>query len=276
MTGDAAPAPERLSLNQITLNRLSLSQASEACARAGIGWIAPWRDKVADAGGAQAAAKIVRDAGLRVSSVCRGGFFPAATAEERRARIEDNRRAIDEAAALGAPLLVLVSGAAPDRDLTAAREMVADGIAELVPYASQRGVHLGIEPLHPMFAADRSVINTLAQANDLADRLASPSVGVVVDVYHVWWDPQVEAEIARAAGRILGFHVSDWIVPLPDVLLGRGLMGDGVIELRRLRTAVERAGHGGPIEVEILNQHIWDSPAREVLGAIQARYRECV
>jgi sugar phosphate isomerase/epimerase len=270
------PAPERLSLNQITLNRLSLREATEACARTGIGWIAPWRDKVADAGGGEAAARIVRDAGLRVSSLCRGGFFPAATPEERRARVEDNLRAIDDAATLAAPVLVLVCGPAPDRDLAAARGMVADGIAAILPYAAERGVHLGIEPLHPMFAADRSVINTLAQANDLAEQFASPSVGVVIDVYHVWWDPRLDAEIARAQGHILGFHVSDWIVPLPDVLLGRGLMGDGMIELRGLRAAVEGAGYTGPIEVEILNQRIWDTPGDEVLAAVQARYRDCV
>ncbi len=272
----AAPDIERLSLNQITLNRLSLQEAAEASARAGIRWIAPWREKVADVGGPEAAARILRDAGLRASSLCRGGFFPAATLAERRTRIEDNLRAVDEAAALGASTLVLVCGPAPDRDLAAARQMVADGIAEVLPYAAERRVRLGIEPLHPMFTAQRSVITTLAQANDLAAQFASPYLGVVVDVYHVWWDPQVYPEIARANGKITGFHVSDWIVPLPDLFLGRGMMGDGVIELRRLRAAVEATRYTGPIEVEILNRSIWDQPADEVLASIQVRFRDCV
>jgi sugar phosphate isomerase/epimerase len=265
----------RLSLNQRTTERWSVREAVEGCARAGIPAIGLWRDKVAQAGLAESA-RLVRDAGLQVSSLCRGGMFPAVTAAERRERIEDNRRAIDEAAELGAEVLVLVCGGVPDRDITAAREMVAEGIAAVVPYAVERGVRLGIEPLHPMFAADRSVIVTLEQANDLAARLAVDNVGVVIDVYHVWWDPQVYAEIDRAAGRIFGFHVNDWLVPTPDVLLGRGMMGDGVIELRRLREAVDRAGYSGPIEVEIFNQTIWDAPGDEVLALMVERFREYV
>ena len=261
----------RLSLNQYTTQRWSVAEAVEGCARAGIPAIGLWRDKVAETGLARSA-QIVRDAGLRVSSLCRGGMFPAATAAERQARIEDNRRAIDEAAALGTDVLVLVCGGQPDRDLDGARQMVEDGIAALIPYAAERGVRLGIEPLHPMFAADRSVIVTLGQANAIVERLGSPQVGVVIDAYHVWWDPQVYAEIARAAGHILGFHVDDWLVPPPDVLLGRGMMGDGVIELRRLRTAVERAGYHGWIEVEIFNRAIWDAPGDDVLALLCARY----
>ena len=237
----------RLSLNQATTQRWSLREAVDGCVRAGIPWIGPWRDKVAQAGGAHASARLIREAGLRVSSLCRGGFFPAATAAEREARIDDNRRAIDEAAELGTDVLVLVCGPAPDRDIDGARQMVEDGIGTLVPYAAERGVRLAIEPLHPMYAGDRSVIVTLAQATAIVERLASPQVGVAVDVYHVWWDPDVYAQIRGAAGRILGFHVSDWLAPPPDHLLGRGLMGDGVIELRRLRAAVEAAGYTGPM-----------------------------
>lgn len=275
MTEAAPPELARLSLNQATTQRWTLREAVDGCRRAGIPWIGPWRDKVADLGGAEASARLIRNAGLRVSSLCRGGFFPAATPNERRERIDDNRRAIDEAAELGTDVLVLVCGPAPDRDIDAARQMVEDGIAAVIPYATERGVRLAIEPLHPMFAGDRSVVVTLAQANGLVERLDSPQVGVAVDVYHVWWDPEVYAQIARAAGRILGFHISDWLAPPPDVLLGRGMMGDGVIQLRRLRAAVEAADYSGPIEVEIFNQQIWDTPGDQVLACMRERYLDC-
>lgn len=219
-----------------------------------------------------AASQMIREAGLRVSSLCRGGWFPAATADERTKKIEDNLRAVDEAAGLGADVLVLVCGPAPDRDLEAARAMVASGIAALAPYAKERGVRLAIEPLHPMFAGDRSVIVTLSQALDLAEQFDPAWVGVVVDAYHVWWDPEVIVQVSRAGSRILGFHVSDWLVPTPDVLKGRGMMGDGVIDLRRLRTAVDAAGYSGPIEVEIFNQALWDRPGDEVLTLMKDRY----
>ncbi len=261
----------RLSLNQATTQHWNVEQAAEGCARAGIPAIGLWRQKVAETGLAESA-RIVRDAGLQVSSLCRGGFFPAATSAERAERIDDNRRAIDEAAELGTAVLVLVCGPAPDRDIEAARDMVRDGIAELVPYARERRVKLAIEPLHPMFAADRSVIVTLAQALDIAEQFDRDQVGVAIDVYHVWWDPMVYHQIKRAAGRILGFHVNDWLVPPPDLLLGRGMMGDGVIELRRLRTAVDAAGYDGPIEVEIFNQALWDTPGDQVLSLMCERY----
>jgi sugar phosphate isomerase/epimerase len=261
----------RLSLNQMTTERWSVREAVDGCARAGIGQIGLWRHKVAETGLGESA-RLVRDAGLRVSSLCRGGMFPAATAEERSRRIEDNRRALEEAAELGTGVLVLVCGPAPDRDIDAAREMVRDGIAAVAPYAQEHGVRLGIEPLHPMFAADRSVIVTLGQALDIAQQFPAEQVGVIVDVYHVWWDPDVYRQIERAAGRILGFHVNDWIVPTPDLLLGRGMIGDGVIEIRRLRTAVDAAGYHGPIEVEIFNQAIWDTPGDTILAQIKERY----
>lgn len=261
----------RLSLNQATTQRWDVRAAVEGCARAGISSIGLWRDKIAATGVAESA-RLARDAGVRVSSLCRGGYFPAATPAERQARIDDNRRAIDEAVELGADVLVLVCGPAPDRDITAARAMVADGIAAVISYAAERGVRLGIEPLHPVFAGDRSVIATLGEANRLAERLNSPSVGVVIDVYHVWWDSEVYTEIARSAGRIFGFHINDWLAPPPDVLLGRGMMGDGVIEIRRLREAVDAAGYSGPIEVEIFNQAIWDTPGDAVLAQICERY----
>jgi len=260
---------ERLSLNQITTNRWTVAEAAEGCARAGIGWIGLWRDKVAEAGGAAAAARAVAAAGVRVSSLCRGGFFPAPDEAARRVAIEENRRAIEDAAALGTDVLVLVCGGLPEgsRDLVAARGMVADGIAAVLDDAAACGVRLGIEPLHPMFAADRSVITTLAEANDLAERFPEEHVGVIVDTYHVWWDPYVEREIART--RILGFHIDDWVLPLPEgALLGRGLPGEGCADLPRLSRAVSGAGYDGPIEVEVLSERVWATPGDEVLARL--------
>ncbi len=261
----------RLSLNQYTTQHWSLREAVEGCARAGIPWIGVWRDKVAETG-LVASARLLRHAGVRVSSLCRGGFFPAATAAERDARIDENRRAVDEAAELGTDLLVLVCGPAPDRDIEAARGMVEDGIGRLLLYAAERGVRLGIEPLHPMFAGDRSVVVTLGQATALAERFGSPYVGIVADAYHIWWDPELYPQITRAGQRIVAFHVSDWLVPTPDLLMGRGMMGDGVIELRRIRTAVDAVGYDGPIEVEIFNHAIWNTPGDEVLRLMGERY----
>jgi sugar phosphate isomerase/epimerase len=270
-----SPALDRLSLNQMTVAQADLAEAAEACARNGIGWIGVWRHKLAD-GGARQAARILHDAGLNVSGLCRGGWFPAATAAERRQRIEDNFQAVDEAAQIGTNVLVLVCGPAPDRDIDAARRMVIDGIAEVAPYAREHGVKLGIEPLHPMYAAERSVVVTLRQANDIAQAFDAATVGVVIDVYHVWWDPEVYAQITRAADRIFGFHVCDWLVPTPHMLNGRGMMGDGVIEIRRLREAAGEAGYAGPIEVEIFNEALWQMPVDHVLSLMKERYLGCV
>jgi sugar phosphate isomerase/epimerase len=265
----------RLSLNQITTEQWSLPQAVDGCVRAGVPYIGVWRHKLAEVG-VQHGARLIRDAGLKVSSLCRGGYFPAGTAAERQARIDDNKRAVDECAELGTDTLVLVCGPAQDCSLDSAREYVAEGIAELLPYARERGVKLAIEPLHPMFAADRSVINTLGQANRLAERFDPQWVGVVIDVYHVWWDPDLYTEIERARGRILGFHVNDWLNPTPHMFKGRGMMGDGVIEIRRIRTAVEAAGYTGPIEVEVINDAFWAMPGDEVVSLMCRRYREHV
>ena len=265
----------RLSLNQMTTQPWGVREAVEGCVRAGIPFIGLWREKVAQTG-LRESAQIVRDAGLRVSALCRGGWFPAASAAERQARIDDNLRAIEEAAELGTDVLVLVCGPAPDRDIAAARTMVEDAIAQIVPHATAHGIKLGIEPLHPMFAADRSVIVTLEEANCIAAKFPAQQVGVIIDVYHVWWDPAVYTQIERAAGRIFGFHVNDWLKPPFDTLNGRGMMGDGVIELRRLRQAVDAAGYSGPIEVEIFNQAIWDIPGDELLALMCKRYLEYV
>jgi sugar phosphate isomerase/epimerase len=265
------PDPSRLSLNQKTTNNWGVREAAEGCARAGIGFIGLWRDKVAETGLSESA-RIVRDAGLRVSSLCRGGMFPAATAAGRRTSLDDNRRAVEEAAALGTDVLVLVCGPAPERDLEAARVMVEEGMSELAPYAAEVGVKLAIEPFHPVLMMERSVIVTLAQALDIAVRFDPGRVGVVVDVYHVWWDPELYRQISRASGRIFGFHANDWLPPKPELLLSRAMMGDGPIEIRRIREAVDTAGYAGPIEVEIFNQDIWSAPGDEVLALTKERY----
>lgn len=261
-----------LSLNQATIQSWSARDAIEGCARHGVGYVGLWRDKVQEAG-LDATRRLLDETGVRVSSLCRGGFFPAATGTERAERIDDNRRAIDEAAALGTDLVVLVCGGVVDRDLPGSRQMVADGIAALIPYAAERGVRLGIEPLHPVFAGDRSVIASLGEAAALAERLVSPTVGVVVDVYHVWWDERVH-ELMRGLGeRFFAFHVNDWLAPPPDVLLGRGMMGDGVIDLRALHATALDSGYRGPVEVEIFNSDIWSRPGDEVMTLMLERYR---
>jgi sugar phosphate isomerase/epimerase len=202
-------------------------------------------------------------------------MFPAATPEERRERIDDNRRAIEEAVTLGAAVLVLVCGPAPDRDLDGARRMVEDAIATLAPVARAAGIQLGIEPLHPMFAASRSVVVTLEQALKMAESFG-PEVGVVIDAYHVWWDPNLYPLIERTRGKIAGFHVSDWIPLLADPLMSRGMMGDGSIELRRIRATIDSAGYTGPIEVEIFNESLWRKPVDETLRLCAARFDEHV
>lgn len=260
---------ERLSLNQITCNNWTLREAIEGCERAGIGWIGVWRHKIEDLDGS---VRVLQNSGLRVSGLCRGGMFPAATRAERQIRIDDNLRAIDEAAALGTDVLVLVNGPAPDRDIQGARTMVEEGISAVLQHARDRGVKLGVEPLHPMYAAERSVIVTLGEANRLVRRLDSDQVGVVVDVYHIWWDVDIYQQIEDAAGSIVAFHVCDWLVPTTDLLMSRGMMGDGVIEIRRMREAVERSGYKGPIEVEIFNQQVWDTPGDEVLETMKDRF----
>jgi sugar phosphate isomerase/epimerase len=261
----------RLSLNQITTKRWNVREAVDGCMRAGIPYVGLWRDKVAETG-VKESTRNVREAGLGVSSLLRGGMFPAPTKAERSARLDDNRRAVDEAAELGTEVLVMVCGPPVDRDLDAARSMVEEGIEELVPYAAENDVKLGIEPFHPVLMTDRSVIVTLSQALNIAERFDPEHVGVAVDVYHVWWDPDLFSQIARASGRIFGFHVSDWLVPTTDPLLGRGMMGDGVIQIRRIREAVDKAGYTGPIEVEVLNPDVWDLPGDEILSLMQERY----
>ncbi|MFG2891177.1 sugar phosphate isomerase/epimerase family protein [Streptomyces sp. NPDC048248] len=267
----------RLSLNQETIKQWSLPELVEGCVKAGVPGVGLWREPV-QAYGVEAAAHLVRDAGLTVTTLCRGGFFTAIDPAEQRRALNDNRAAIDEAAALGTDTLVLVSGGLPagSRDLYGARERVADALALLAPYAAERGVRLAIEPLHPMYASDRCVVSTLAQALDLAERFPAGEVGVVVDTYHLWWDDTVGDQITRAgaAGRIASFQLADWITPLPEgVLLGRGQLGEGSVDLRWFRERVEAAGYDGPIEVEIFNPELWARDGAEVLTEIADRYR---
>jgi len=246
-----------LAINSATVKSLALEQCVEAIARAGIGGIAPWRD-IVQACGVPRAGKLIRDAGLAVSCLCRGGMFTATDAAGRRAAIEDNQRAVDEAVGIGAKCLVLVVGGLPkgSRDLPDAHTQVRDQLAALLPYARAAKMPLAIEPLHPMYAADRACVNTLKHANDLCDELGD-GVGVAVDAYHLWWDPELPGEIARAGKRILTYHVCDWLVPTADLLLDRGMPGDGVIDLKAIRALVEATGYAGLIDVEIFSANNW-------------------
>jgi sugar phosphate isomerase/epimerase len=273
-----------LSLNQRTTKRWTVAEAVAGCLRHGIEAIGLWREEVAEQGLAESA-ELVREAGLRVSSLCRGGFLTRGD----RAALDDNRRAIDEAAELGAACLVLVvgglpgvapgraPGAAASRDLAGARATVAAVLDVLAPYAGERGVRLALEPLHPVYCPDRAVVSTLGQALDLAAPYPQEWVGVVVDTFHVWWDPQVFAQIARAGARIASYQVCDYLHPLPaDVLLGRGMMGDGVIDFPPLTRAVLAAGYGGDIEVEIFNADVWAADPDEVVATMKERHARVV
>jgi sugar phosphate isomerase/epimerase len=261
---------EGLSINLATLGQqFDLRQACEACAKQGIEWVAPWRDQLASTGITEAA-KILAGNGLKVTGLCRGGMF---TVDPNA--IDDNKRAIDEAAAIGANHLVLVVGGLPagSRDLAGARQTAADGIAAVLPYARAAKMPLAIEPLHPLYAPDRAVINMLAQALDLCDALGE-GAGVVLDTYHLWWDPELLPQIARAGRgkRILAHHISDFLVPTRDLLNDRGMMGDGVIDFRGFRRAVEAAGFTGPQEVELFSREWWGKPGDEVITTCIERY----
>jgi sugar phosphate isomerase/epimerase len=276
---------ELLSLNTATVRKQApLDQIIEAAVARGIGLIDPWRDQV-QAIGLDKVARHLRDAGVRLSGYCRGGFYTAVSAQELAAALDDNRRAIDEAKALGSPCLVLVVGSLPGAlsgkpqsiDITLARSQVRDGIAASLDHARRVGMPLAIEPLHPMQAADRACVNTLEQALDLCDALdpgRTGALGVALDVYHVWWDPKLAAQIQRAgASRLLAYHICDWLLPTRDLLNDRGMPGDGVIELKKLRGLVEAAGYQGAVEIEIFSDAWWSRPMEEVLDVCVSRFR---
>jgi sugar phosphate isomerase/epimerase len=279
----ATPAPgdprlARLSLNQRTTARWELSAAIDGVAAAGLRSIGLWREPV-QAAGLAAARRWLDEAGLRVSTLCRGGFFTGRDPTEQAAAARSNRAGIDEAAALRATALVLVPGGLPpgDRDLGGARARAVDAIADLVPYALDRGVALGIEPMHPIYAADRGVISTLAQALDIAEQFPANAVGVIVDIFHLWWEPGILAQVRRAGERIVSYQLSDWITPLPaDTLLARGVMGDGHIDFASFTAAVAAAGYRGDVEVEIFNADVWAAPPEQVLATVTRRYVELV
>ena len=265
----------RLCVHTITTRPWPIETAITRYAAAGVRGITVWRDALAGRD-VPAVRRQIADAGLEVVSLCRGGFFPAAERARRLEALDDNRRAIEEAAALGAPLIVLVCGADPGQGLEASREQILDAVATLAPEAETAGVRLGIEPLHPMYADTRSAINTLGQANDACARLALPNVGVVVDVYHLWWDPDLETQIRRAAegGWLQAFHVCDWRSPTEDMLNDRGLMGDGCIPVQRSRGWVEAAGFTGYNEVEIFSNRHWAEDQDDLMARVVRAYQE--
>jgi len=263
-----------LSLNQATVQHLRVDEVAALCVRHEIPAVGLWRDRVAKFGLAESVTA-VRAADLHVSSLCRGGFFTRADRDGREAALADNRRALTEAAELGADALILVSGGLipGSRDLGLARRMIADAIGELVPVAQRLGVRMGIEALHPMFCADRCVISRLGEAVDLALQFPADAVGVVVDTYHVWWDAQLLDDIARAGPRIVSYQVCDWVLPLPaDTLLGRGHVGDGVIDFGPITASVLASGYDGYVEVEIFNTDIWDAPAEQTANTVVERF----
>lgn len=271
---------DRFSVNQATLKYASLPRVIAAVREIGANAIGVWRETVQELG-ADAVAGQLGDAGMRASSLCRGGFFTSPDPVTWRAALDDNRRAIEETAAIGAPTLVLVAGGLPEgsRDLVGARERVRDAIGELEGDALAAGVTLAIEALHPMYAADRAVVSTLGQALDLAEQFSAAAVGVVVDTFHLWWDPELATQIARAGagGRIVSYQVCDWLTPIAaDPLLSRGYPGDGHIDFSTITGWVAQAGYAGDVEVEIFNQEIWDADPTLVAHTVARRYESLV
>ncbi len=263
----------KLCIHTITTKPWQLEVAVEKYAKAGVKGITVWRDAL-EGRDIYKSGRIIRSAGLEVVSLCRGGFFPSASAEKRQLAIDDNLKAIDEAAAIGAPLVVLVCGAEPAQPLEKSRSQIKEGIAKVLPQAQKCGVKLAIEPLHPMYADDRSAVNTIKQANDMAEEINSEYVGVAVDVYHLWWDPDLEKEIYRCGenGKLFAFHVCDWKTPTTDLLLDRGLMGEGCINVPQIREWVEKTGFNGFNEVEIFSNKYWGMGQDEFLNKIIQAY----
>ncbi|HEV3224051.1 MAG TPA: sugar phosphate isomerase/epimerase family protein [Puia sp.] len=265
----------KLCIHTITTRPWKIEESAKHFSAAGVKGITVWRDAL-EGRNIKETGKMLLEHDLSIVSLCRGGFFPSKDLNKRKSAIDDNRRAIDEAAELGAPLLVLVCGADPSQSLRNSGKQIQDGIGEIIPYASSAGIRLAIEPLHPMYADTRSAINTMKQANDMADELNSPWVGVAVDVYHVWWDPFLENEIRRCGenGWLMAFHICDWKVPTEDMLLDRGLMGEGCIPVKQIRSWVEEAGFTGFNEVEIFSTTHWKENQSEYLRKIIKAYKE--
>ena len=265
----------RLCIHTVTTKRWKLEEAAENFSALGVKGITVWRDAL-EGRNINQTAKMLRGHGLRIVSLCRGGFFPSKDSGKRKMAIDDNKKAIAEAAELETSLLVLVCGADPSQSLEESRKHIRDGIAAILPEASAAGVKLAIEPLHPMYADTRSAINTLWEANDLAESFSSPWVGVAVDVYHLWWDPSLEKEIKRcgANGNLLAFHICDWKIPTSDLLLDRGLMGEGCIPIRQIRSWVAAAGFNGFNEVEIFSTTYWKEDPGDFLKKIIIAYKE--
>ena len=268
------PDLSRLCVHTITTKPWAIDRAAERYATAGVRGITVWRDAL-EGRDIAATGYMLRRHGLEIVSLCRGGFFPSLDAAGRQAAIDDNLKAVDEAEALGAPLIVLVCGAHPGLPLAEARSQIQSGIEAVLPRAIEAGVKLAIEPLHPMYADSRSAVNTLGQANDMVEAIGSDHVGVAVDVYHLWWDPDLEREIARCGnlGALLAFHVCDWNTPTTDLLNDRGLMGEGCIPIRRIRSWVEAAGFAGFNEVEIFSHRFWSQDQRDFLRRIVEAYQ---
>ncbi len=265
----------KLCIHTITHKPWSLREVADNFARVGVSGVTVWRDDLAGTNPVEAG-KLLRSRGLEIVSYCRGGFFPAKDASDRKSAIYDNERTIDEAAALGAPLVVLVCGAVPGQSLAQSRRQIVDGINAVLPRAKEKGVKLAIEPLHPMYADDRSAVNDLKTANDLCEEINSDYVGVAVDVYHLWWDPRLEVEIRRCGRmkKIFAFHICDWKTPTEHLLLDRGLMGEGCIPIREIRSWVEESGFHGYNEVEIFSEKHWAGDQRDFLDQIVHAYRE--
>ncbi len=265
----------RLCIHTITNKPWSLPQALEQYAKKGIGGVSIWQNAVEPFGSRKSAA-IIREFPLSVVSYVRGGFFPSIDSSVRQIAIDHNRKLIDEAAEIGAPLLVLVCGAEPGQSLSTSRDQIRAGIEAVLPHAKAAGISLAIEPLHPMYADTRSAINTLGQANDLTEEIADASVGVAIDVYHLWWDPELETQIKRCGSHdnIMAFHICDWKVPTIDFLNDRGLMGEGCIPIHEIGSWVESAGFKGFIEVEIFSNYYWSMDQSEFLDQIIDAYQK--
>lgn len=269
------PELKNLCIHTITTKPWAIEESAEYFARAGVGGITVWRQAL-EGRNITRTGEQLRNHGLSVVSLCRGGFFPSTSLRQRQLNIDDNLLALDEAAALGAPLIVLVCGADPGQSLEVSRDQIKAGIEAVLPRAEELGIKLAIEPLHPMYADTRSAVNTLSQANDMAEAINSPHVGVAVDVYHLWWDPTLKQEIERCGqhGNLFAFHICDWKFPLDDILNDRGLMGEGAIDVPQIRQWVEAAGFSGFNEVEIFSNRYWSMDQHEFLSKIIKAYRE--